>query len=113
MKSLVSATVAALTLAAPLLAFAQQSDRPLTRAEVKAELVRLETAGYRPSSDHTQYPANIQVAERTVSQVQPIQNTANAAPNLAATSFGGVSATNSASGQRTVDASRDSLYRGH
>jgi hypothetical protein len=112
MKSFVPATIA-LTLVAPLLAFAQQSDRPLTRTEVKAELVRIEATGYRPSSDHTQYPANIQQAEKEASPITPMQDTANAVPNQIETSFGGVAATSGASGQRAAHAERDSLYRGH
>ncbi|WP_432779092.1 DUF4148 domain-containing protein [Burkholderia gladioli pv. alliicola] len=47
---------------APVLSFAQTSQQGLTRAQVRAELVQLEQAGYNPASDHTQYPANIQAA---------------------------------------------------
>jgi Ni/Co efflux regulator RcnB len=47
MKSLIEAAVIAALIAAPLAAFAQSS-QPLTRAEVRAQLVDLEKAGYNP-----------------------------------------------------------------
>lgn len=113
MKSRAFATVAVLTLAAPIASFAQQADHPLTRAEVKAELIRLEAAGYRPASDHTQYPANIQAAERKVNQLQSAQDAANPTPNLANTSFGGVATTATSSGKTNAPAGHDSIYRAH
>jgi hypothetical protein len=47
MKSLFEAAVIAALITAPLAAFAQSS-QPLTRAEVRAELVQVEKAGYNP-----------------------------------------------------------------
>ncbi|OUL80970.1 DUF4148 domain-containing protein, partial [Paraburkholderia hospita] len=47
MKSLIQAVVIAAALAAPLAAFAQ-SNQPITRAQVRAQLVQLEKAGYHP-----------------------------------------------------------------
>jgi len=64
-KVLIPAVVIASALAAPAFAFAQ-SNGPVTRAQVRAELVQLERAGYNPSSDQTQYPSNIQAAEQRV-----------------------------------------------
>jgi len=64
MKSLIEAAVIAALIAAPLAAFAQ-STQPVTRAEVRAELVALEKAGYDPR-DWMNYPANIQAAEARV-----------------------------------------------
>jgi hypothetical protein len=47
--------------------FAQPASVPLTRAQVRAELIRLEQAGYNPSaSDDVTYPADIQAAEAKV-----------------------------------------------
>jgi hypothetical protein len=60
MKAIKLLAVAALV-AAPVLSFAQSAEG-VTRAQVRAELVQLEKAGYNPSSDETQYPANIQAA---------------------------------------------------
>ena len=47
MKSLIEAVVIAALIAAPLAAFAQ-SNQPVTRAQVRAELVQLEKAGLQP-----------------------------------------------------------------
>ncbi len=65
-NALICFALAAGTLAAPVLGFAQ-SNAPLTRAEVRADLVRVEQAGYNPSlaSDAT-YPADIQAAEAKI-----------------------------------------------
>ena len=66
MKSLIKAVALAVVFAAPVASFAQ-SEQPLTRAEVKAQLRQLEQAGYNPaaSTDAT-YPADIQAAEARV-----------------------------------------------
>jgi Domain of unknown function (DUF4148) len=67
MRALIpAAVVVASALAVPSFAFAQSS--PLTRAEVRAQLVQLERAGYNPASDHTEYPKNIQAAEARIAQ---------------------------------------------
>src|SRR5471032_1093380 len=66
-KSLIPAVVIVSALAAPAFAFAQSSDNgPVTRAEVKAQLVQLEKAGYNPAGDQINYPANIQAAQARV-----------------------------------------------
>jgi hypothetical protein len=64
-KALIPAIVSACVLAAPGFAFAQ-GNGPVTRAQVRADLVQLERAGYDPSGDQTQYPANIQAAEQRI-----------------------------------------------
>jgi hypothetical protein len=65
MKSLIQAVVVAAALAAPVAVFAQ-SNAPVTRAQVRAELVQLEKAGYNPAADDATYPAGIQAAEAKV-----------------------------------------------
>ncbi|WP_027800607.1 DUF4148 domain-containing protein [Paraburkholderia dilworthii] len=66
MKSLIEAAVIAALISAPLAAFAQSS-QPVTRAQVRAELIQLEKAGYNPAtSNDYDYPANIQAAEARV-----------------------------------------------
>lgn len=67
MKSLIKAATLAIVFAAPVAAFAQSDQQPLTRAEVKAQLQQLEAAGYNPAvaTDAT-YPADIQAAEARV-----------------------------------------------
>jgi hypothetical protein len=64
MKSLIEAIVIAALISAPLAAFAQ-SQQPLTRAQVRADLVQVEKAGYNPN-DWIHYPENIQAAEARV-----------------------------------------------
>ncbi|RFU49545.1 DUF4148 domain-containing protein [Paraburkholderia sp. DHOC27] len=81
MKSLIQAVAIAAALAAPVAAFAQAADtsqQPLTRAEVKQQLIQVEQAGYNPSaSNDINYPADIQAAERRVQAENPpvAQNT--------------------------------------
>jgi hypothetical protein len=72
MKSLIKAVAIAAVLAAPVASFAQSSQQPVTRAEVRNELIQLERAGYNPavSSDPT-YPADVQAAERRVQAQNP------------------------------------------
>lgn len=87
-QSLAAAALAALV-AVPALSFAQSS-QPVTRAEVKAELVQLQKAGYNPASDDTQYPANLQAALSRIS----------AENGAAASAFGGAVEGASAAGGR-------------
>jgi hypothetical protein len=84
MKTLISAAVAATILVAPALSFAQQSQQPVTRAQVKAELAALEHAGYRPVSSPT-YPQDLQAAQARIAQNE-------------ATAYGGVAAGSSQAG---------------
>jgi hypothetical protein len=70
MKSLIQAVAIAAVLAAPVASFAQ-SNQPVTRAQVRAELVQLEKAGYNPATANDfDYPANIQAAEARVAAQQ-------------------------------------------
>ena len=79
MKALICTTLA-LVLAAPAMSFAQQStNEPVTRAQVRADLVQLENAGWRPSAQDAYYPNDIQAAEARVH-----------AGDTAATGYGGV-----------------------
>lgn len=64
--------VAFVAVAIPAQSFAQspqatQAGAPVTRAQVRAELVQLEKAGYRPT-DWVSYPANLQQAQIVVAQ---------------------------------------------
>ncbi|RFU45676.1 DUF4148 domain-containing protein [Paraburkholderia sp. DHOC27] len=94
MKSLIQAVAIAALFAAPVASFAQ-SNQPLTRAEVRAQLVQLEQAGYSPSHGRDPYyPADIQAAEARVSA----QNATAQADN---TGYGSVSNGSTQAGQRT------------
>lgn len=89
-KILVCFAVAAAALAAPVVSFAQ-SNAPLTRAEVRADLVRVEQAGYNPSeANDVNYPADIQAAEAKIA--------AENAGNQAKDAVGGVAQTSSSTG---------------
>ena len=63
MKALIYAALAAGVLAGPTISFAQETTAPLTRAEVRAELVRLESVGYRPGLKNVHYPADLEAAQ--------------------------------------------------
>ncbi|WP_322046661.1 DUF4148 domain-containing protein [Paraburkholderia sp. J67] len=64
MKSLLGAALLAVVVAVPAVSYAQ-SQQPVSRAEVRAELAQLRAAGYDPS-DWMHYPENIQAAEQKV-----------------------------------------------
>jgi uncharacterized membrane protein len=102
MKSLIQAVVVAAALAAPVAAFAQSST-PLTRAQVRAELVQLEKTGYHVGDgDNAHYPEAIQAAEAKV-----------AAQNGAASGYGGVVSGSSDAGRPAVSkADWNAMYRG-
>ncbi|BAN27845.1 DUF4148 domain-containing protein [Caballeronia insecticola] len=88
-KYLVCLTLAATTLAAPAFAFAQ-SNGPVTRAEVRADLVAVEKAGYNPAiASDAYYPSDIQAAEAKVAAQQGAS---------AAQAYGGAQTGTSASG---------------
>jgi hypothetical protein len=70
MKTIIAAALAVTVLAAPALSFAQQSQQPLTRAEVREQLVQLEQAGYRPDRSSPYYPQDLQAAEARVAAQQ-------------------------------------------
>ena len=66
MKAIVSALLVSCALAAPFSAFAQSGGNDgaaLSRTQVRADLVRVEQAGYQPSGSQANYPANIERAE--------------------------------------------------
>ena len=81
MKALLQAVLVSCALAAPALAFAQTTNGPVTRAEVRADLARLEQAGYQPEAADPHYPADIQAAEAKVTAQDQ---------SVVATSVGGV-----------------------
>jgi hypothetical protein len=100
MKSLIQAVAIAAILAAPVAAFAQAADttqQPLTRAEVKNQLIQLEQAGYNPSSSNDPYyPADIQAAEQRVQAEnapvaqQPVADTSGYGPATNGSSASGM-----------------------
>jgi hypothetical protein len=82
---LIQSLIVAAAVALPVLSFAQ-SNQPVTRAEVRAQLVELENAGYNPAGDQTQYPQNIQAAQARVDAAKG--NTAYGSPAGGTTASG-------------------------
>lgn len=103
------AVVVAAVLSIPVVASAQQSNAGVTRAEVRADLVQIEKAGYNPSrGNDPHYPADIQAASARL-------EAAGSATQQAATSgYGGAVEQSSQSGQRiAVQTVARSIYFGH
>ncbi|HYS62395.1 MAG TPA: DUF4148 domain-containing protein [Paraburkholderia sp.] len=104
MKSLIQAVVIAAALAAPVASFAQ-SNQPVTRAQVRAELIQLEKAGYQPGHNDPYYPADIQAAQARVAAqngtAQPAQN-----------GYGGVVSGSSQAGHAVPANGQKSIYFG-
>ncbi len=65
MKSFVYAMVAASAFSVPLASYAQSPDNgPVTRAQVRQDLIDVERAGYVPTAKDPSYPRDIQAAEQ-------------------------------------------------
>ena len=61
------AVAIAAAIAFPVAAYAQESSSTVTRAQVRAELVQLESVGYWPGrANDPHYPTDIQAAEAAV-----------------------------------------------
>jgi hypothetical protein len=112
MKSLIKAVAIAAVLAAPVVAFAQSSQSTVTRAQVRAELIQLEKAGYNPAmSNDSTYPADIQAAERRVQAENAAQGVAQ--QPTADTGYGAATGgTSQAGSPARIDRSQ-SVYFGH
>ncbi|GLU35007.1 DUF4148 domain-containing protein [Trinickia caryophylli] len=89
MKTLACLAIAIGTLASPVLTFAQ-SNAPVTRAEVRADLVRIEQAGYNPAiGSDPHYPDDIQAAEAKVAAEQhPVTSDVGGSPANGASGSG-------------------------
>ncbi|MFL9855492.1 DUF4148 domain-containing protein [Paraburkholderia madseniana] len=105
MKSLIQAVVIAAVLAAPVASFAQ-SNQPVTRAEVRAQLIQLEKAGYQPGRSDPYYPADIQAAQARVAQQ-------NGTAQAAESSYGGAVNGSSQSGHPIQANGPKSVYFGN
>ncbi|GAB7548298.1 DUF4148 domain-containing protein [Cupriavidus sp. CuC1] len=110
MKAIVRTVLLSCALAAPALSFAQSEQAPLTRAEVRADLIRLEQAGYQPSrGDDATYPKDIQAAEAKVA-AEDAAAAKGAAASTPPQAEGQSQA--SASMQPRIDAVRSPFYYG-
>lgn len=92
----------------PIAAFAQQSSAGLTRAQVRADLIQIERAGYNPAMrDNAKYPSDIQAAESRVAAQDKVAQAGS-------TAVGGSTNYTSESGRRSASAhDSNSLYRHH
>jgi hypothetical protein len=101
------ALVVAAALVFPIASHAQETSSTLTRAQVRAELVQIEKAGYRPSNNDPHYPDDIQAAEAKVAA-------ANGSPVNTDSGVGGVTSETFASGIRSAFiGSSSALYKHH
>lgn len=99
MNKLIGIAAVALAFAAPVASFAQ-SNQSVTRAQVRAEIVQLEKAGYNPGVvNDTTYPADIQAAEARIA----VEN------GTAQSALGGVADGSVQSGAR-VDAMKGDVF---
>ncbi|MEQ5843538.1 DUF4148 domain-containing protein [Paraburkholderia acidicola] len=92
MKTVPINLLAAVVMVLPIASHAQSPDT-VTRAKVRAELVQLEDAGYRPRANDPHYPDDIQAAEAKIAA-------SNATASLSTTSVGGSPVGSTASGSR-------------
>jgi hypothetical protein len=95
----------AAAIAFPVAGYAQESGSTVTCAQVRAELVQVESVGHRPGrANDPHYPADIQTAEAAVASQKGAQSNVGS-------SVGGERSGSSASGNRvTANAPFDSLY---
>lgn len=104
MKSLLKAFALVAILAIPIASFSQIS-QPLTRAEVRDQLIQIERAGYRPAARDPYYPTDIQAAEARLAQ--------NAgATQASSTDVGGTTEPTSESGAGTATVQGKAIYFG-
>src|ERR1700733_538134 len=110
MKSLIQAVAIAAILATPVASFAQSNSQPVTRAQVRAELMQIEQAGYSPARGRDPYyPEDIQAAEAKVAAQ-------NGTAQAETTSYGPGASGTSQSGQRaelTVSPYSPPVYVAH
>ncbi|MBN3854916.1 MULTISPECIES: DUF4148 domain-containing protein [Paraburkholderia] len=106
MKSIFKTLAITLALLSPALAFAQSTNGPVTRAQVRHELVQLEQVGYKPSANSLNYPDDIQAAEAKVA-AQPSMTKA------VDTGYGGTSIGAQQSGSPMTGHFQNTLYEHH
>lgn len=103
MNKFIGIAAVALAFAAPVASFAQ-SNQPVTRAQVREEIVQLEKAGYNPGVvNDTTYPADIQAAEARVA----------ARNGTAQSAFGGAAEGSAQAGARSIQRDVASTYAHH
>jgi hypothetical protein len=109
MNGKIKAIAIAIALAVPAVSFGQPSNGPLTRAQVRAQLIQLERAGYNPAEGNrgSHYPRDIQAAEARVAA----QNDSGTSGTT--TGMGGTTTSAAESGHQTHTSSWNAMYRHH
>ena len=106
MNFTIKAVALAIAIAAPAVSYSQSSNEPVTRAQIRAQLVQLERAGYRPSAaDNMAYPNDLQAAEARVA--------AREGTATSTTGVGGSANFSAQSGHRVPIGNAMPLYRHH
>jgi hypothetical protein len=99
MNKLLAATLACASILVTPSVFAQPNP-PVTRAEVRAELARLEAAGYSPGAgDDAHYPDQLQAAEARVAAANTPDSSAYGAASQGTSASGVRDARSPYSGQ--------------
>jgi hypothetical protein len=95
MKSLIQAVALAAVLAVPALSYAQSepANGAVSRAQVRNELVQLESAGYRPEMNDRYYPQDIQAAQARVDAQNGVQSSGYGPATSGSSQSGGVTDT--------------------
>lgn len=109
MRTSMRTIATAIALLVPVMSWAQSSNGPLTREQVRAQLIQLERAGYNPAQrDNETYPTRLQAAEARVAAQ-------NGTVGTATTGVGGTTNGSSASGHSVSVApfASNALFRHH
>ncbi|WP_396333962.1 DUF4148 domain-containing protein [Burkholderia anthina] len=93
--------VLSLAVLSPAASFAQSDNVPLTRAQVRAQLIQIEKSGYFPQRKDPNYPDSLLAAERRIS----LERTGSG--------VGSEPANQAASGQHVWKNNVGQLYRHH
>ncbi|HEX7683546.1 MAG TPA: DUF4148 domain-containing protein [Trinickia sp.] len=106
MNFTIKAIALAIAIAAPAVSYSQSSNEPVARAQIRAQLVELERAGYNPShADNTAYPNDLQAAEARVA--------ARERTTTSTTGIGGSANFSAQSGHHVPIGGWSALYRHH
>lgn len=104
MKKLALLALTLSALVSSTVTFAQSASAPLTRAQVRADIVRLEGAGYNPASANDEnYPADIQAAEAKVAATDTEQQAATPQQQNSDSGTGAATTGTSDSGHKKQD----------
>ena len=103
------AVAIAAAIAFPVAGYAQESSSTVTRAQVRAELIQLESVGYQPGrANDPHYPTDIQAAEAAVAARKGAES--NVASGVGGVRSGSSDSGNRVAGAALANAPFNSLY---